>query len=274
MELLLIPFPEIHPVALELGPIQLRWYGLAYMFGILFAWLYMRHLVASNRLWGGKSGIKPDHIDDLLIWVTLAIIIGGRLGHVLFYNPAYYAANPLEIFMPWKGGMSFHGGLLASIFVIYLFAKKYDIRVLSLLDVAAAAQPIGQLLGRVANFINGELWGRQTDVPWAMIFPGAGDIPRHPSQLYEAALEGILLFLILRYLTHSKLALQSPGLVGGVFIFGYGVSRIFVEFFREPVEGFGVMIGFLTPGMLYSLPMVLIGIYFIQRARNNGFKFL
>lgn len=272
MELFLIPFPDIDPVALDLGYVQLRWYGLSYMFGILFGWLYIRSLVANHALWGKDgSPITQNHIDDLLLWVTIAIIFGGRLGYVLFYNPAYFAAHPVDIFKPWQGGMSFHGGLLGTIIAIALFARKYALPTLSILDVVAAAQPIGQFFGRIANFVNGELWGRPTDVPWAMIFPhpDAGGVPRHPSQLYEAFLEGLVLFFILRYLTHNRHMLKSPGFVGGAFVLGYGTARIFVEFFRQYEVGSGLMIGFLTPGMLYSIPMLFLGLFFMRNARKN-----
>jgi len=268
----LIPFPVIDPVALDLGPVSIKWYGLAYMFGLLLGWTYARKLSDDRRLWGKKPPVKADHFDDLLLWVTLGVVIGGRLGYVLFYDPARFAAHPVEIFKTWNGGMSFHGGLVGSLLVIWWFSRKHRLPVLSVWDICAATLPLGLFFGRMANFINGELWGRASDVPWAMIFPhpDAGGVPRHPSQLYEAALEGIVLFLVLRFLTHKKLAFKKPGMVAGTLVLGYGLARIFVENFRQYDVGVGLMIGPFTPGMIYSLPMVLGGLFLIYRARNGA----
>ena len=264
MSLLVIPYPVIDPVALDLGYFSIRWYGLAYLSGLLLGWLYIKSLIRNAPLWqGGKAPFRAELVDDLLIWVAAGVVIGGRLGHVLFYKPAYYIQNPIEIPAMWHGGMAFHGGLLGSILAMWLFSKRHKINVLSVLDVAAAAVPIGIFFGRIANFINAEVFGRPTDVPWAMVFPGGGPAPRHPSQLYEGALEGIALFLILRYLTHSKLALRSPGLVGGTFMAGYGIARSICELFRAPDPTHALLIGPITPGMIYSLPMVLVGVYVI-----------
>lgn len=267
-----ITLPTIDPVALELGPLAVRWYGLSYMFGLLLGWYYARSLAANQRLWGGRSPVKPDHFDDLLIWVTIGVVLGGRLGYVLFYNPAYYWQNPAEIFATWNGGMSFHGGLLGSAVVVWLYSRAKNLPLLSVWDVASAVAPLGFYFGRLANFINGELWGRTSDVPWAMIFPNpeAGGVARHPSQLYEALLEGLVLFLVLRWLTHSRLAFTKPGMVSGAMVLGYGLARIFVENFRQFDVGSGLMIGPFTPGMIYSLPMVLVGLWLIRRASNGG----
>jgi len=270
--MLAIPFPQIDPVAVALGPFQVRWYGLAYFVGILLGWLYTRRLVTNQRLWGSRPApLTVADIDDLLLWMTLGIIVGGRLGHVLFYDTARYLAEPAAILRVWEGGMSFHGGLIGTILAMAIFGARRRIPVLSLLDVTAAATPIGLLLGRIANFINGELWGRPTDAPWGMVFCNdqiratfgdcpAGLEPRHPSQLYEAALEGVLLFLVLRLLTHRFGSLRRPGLTGGAFVGGYGLCRIFVEFFREPDAQIGYIAGFATMGMILSLPMVAIGL--------------
>ncbi len=264
-----LPFPSIDPVALEIGPLAVRWYGIAYMVGLLLGWLYVRQLVAAQNLWlPARPPMAPERVDDLIIWVTLGVVLGGRLGYVLFYNPAYFAAHPAQIFAVWNGGMSFHGGLLGTFFALWLFSRRYRAHLFSTLDVVAAATPIGLFFGRIANFVNGELWGRVTDVPWAMIFPGAGPEPRHPSQLYEAALEGLLLFLLLRYLTHSRVMLRRPGMVAGCFALGYGLARIFVEMFRQYDVGVGLMIGPFTPGMIYSLPLVLIGAGLMWRAHR------
>ena len=266
-----IILPVIDPIALDLHYVQVRWYGLAYMVSLLLGWAYTRRLAGNQSLWGGKSPLKPDQFDDLLMWVTLGVVVGGRLGYVLFYNPVHFFNNPMQILNTLGGGMSFHGGMLGSLLVIWLYSRRHNLPVLSVLDVASAAAPLGFYFGRLANFINGELWGRATDVPWAMIFPNpeAGGIARHPSQLYEAALEGLVLFLVVRFLTHRRLAFLKPGLVTGTVILGYGLARIFVENFRQFEEGVGLMIGPFTPGMIYSVPMVLVGGWLIYRARNT-----
>jgi len=268
----IIILPVIDPVALELGPISVKWYGLAYMVSLLLGWAYARSLAGNQALWRGKSPIRPDQFDDLLLWITLGVVVGGRLGYVLFYNPVYFFDNPSQIVATWNGGMSFHGGMLGSLLAIWVYSRRHNLPVLSVMDVAAATAPLGFLFGRIANFINGELWGRVTDVPWAMVFPNpeAGGLPRHPSQLYEAALEGLVLFLFVRFLTHKRRAFLKPGLVLGTAILGYGLARIFVENFRQFDEGVGLMIGPFTPGMIYSLPMVILGGYLIHRARKLG----
>jgi len=268
MEFLALAFPQIDPIALQLGPIAIRWYGLAYLAGIMLGWRYGRRLIANEKLWGnGRSApMTPIDFDDLLVWATMGIIMGGRLGYVLFYKPDVYLADPLAIIRVWEGGMSFHGGLLGTIVAIALFARSRNIPILSLMDIASASVPFGLFFGRIANFINAELYGRASDVPWAMVFPGGGPDPRHPSQLYEAALEGIMLFIILRIMTHMVGSLKYPGLTGGIFFAGYGLARIFVEFFRQPDAFLGFINGFLTMGMILSLPMVLIGLAAIAYA--------
>ncbi|MTH98161.1 prolipoprotein diacylglyceryl transferase [Roseibium sp. RKSG952] len=260
MPLLVLPFPAISPVIIEVGPFALRWYALAYIAGILLAWRYMRRLVINDRLWGAQSRPTPLDIDDFVVWGTLGIILGGRLGYVLFYNPAYYLAYPGEAIALWSGGMSFHGGFAGTVIAMFLFARRRGLSLWTLFDLAGCAAPIGLFFGRIANFINGELWGRPTDVPWAVVFPGAGPEPRHPSQLYEAALEGILLFVILRLVSHKYQMLQKPGFIAGAFAFGYGIARTFVEFYRVPDAQIGYLGGFLTMGMLLSIPMILIGL--------------
>lgn len=267
-----IILPVIDPVALNLGPVTVKWYGLAYMVSLLLGWAYTRHLAGKVSLWGGKTVIKPDHFDDLLMWITLGVVVGGRLGYVLFYNPVFFFHNPGQIIATWNGGMSFHGGMLGSLLAIFWYCRRHDLPVLSVMDIAAATAPLGFLFGRIANFVNGELWGRVTDVPWAMVFPNpeAGGVPRHPSQLYEATLEGLVLFLVLRFMTHKRLAFLKPGLVLGSAILGYGLARIFAENFRQFDVGVGLMIGPFTPGMIYSLPMVALGGYLIYRARVSG----
>jgi phosphatidylglycerol:prolipoprotein diacylglycerol transferase len=258
MPLPALPFPVFDPVAFSLGPIVIRWYALAYVAGILLGWWLARRIAADHPAWGGTSPIRPRDIDDVIVWMALGIVFGGRLGYVVFYNPAYFAAHPLEIFTLWRGGMSFHGGFLGSVLALILFARARGIPVLSMLDVAAVATPIGLFLGRLANFINGELWGRPTDVPWAFVFPHAGPEPRHPSQLYEAGLEGVLLLLILMIAVRGG-ALARPGLVGGLFVGCYGLARVASEFFREPDAHIGYLAGGLTLGILLSLPMLIVG---------------
>jgi phosphatidylglycerol:prolipoprotein diacylglycerol transferase len=260
--LLALPFPNIDPVLIQLGPFAIRWYALAYIVGILLGWLYARAIIRNEKLWGGPAPLTVAEYDDFIVWVTLGIILGGRLGYVLFYNPGYFAEHPLEALQLWKGGMSFHGGFAGCIAAVVLFARKRGIPVLSLGDITCAVGPIGLLLGRLANFINGELWGRAADVPWAMVFPGGGPLPRHPSQLYEAALEGVLLFVVLALLVRGG-ALKRPGFIIGAFAVGYAVARAFCELFREPDAQLGFLWGGLTMGMLLSLPLLLFGIVLI-----------
>jgi phosphatidylglycerol:prolipoprotein diacylglycerol transferase len=257
--MLVLAFPHIDPVAVSIGPIDIRWYGLAYFAGILLGWFYARALVGNERRWGRAAPITHAQLDDFLLWATIGIILGGRLGYAMFYEPGHFLDDPAGFFRLWQGGMSFHGGLVGTITAMALFAWRRGIPTLSLFDVIAATTPFGLFFGRIANFINGELWGRPSDMSWAMVFPNGGPLPRHPSQLYEAALEGVLLFVVLRLLTHWFGSLRRPGLTGGAFIAGYGLCRILVEFFREPDPQLGFFSGFLTMGMILSLPMVLAG---------------
>jgi phosphatidylglycerol:prolipoprotein diacylglycerol transferase len=254
-----IPFPAINPVLISIGPFAVRWYALAYIVGIIAGWFYARAIISSPKLWGGPAPLTVTDFDDFVIWITLGIILGGRIGYVLFYNFAHFAANPIEIPQLWNGGMSFHGGVIGCTVAIALFALRRDIAILSLADVTAAVAPIGLFLGRIANFINGELWGRPSDVPWAMVFPHGGPVPRHPSQLYEATLEGVVLFIVVAYLVRSG-ALKRPGVVTGVFVLGYGAARIACEFFREPDVQLGFLWVGLTMGMLLCIPLMLAGI--------------
>ena len=273
MHMLVIPFPDLNPVALELGPLAVKWYGLAYLAGLLLGWLYIKRLLQQGWLWPGeKAPFALAKADDLLLYMTVGVLLGGRLGYVLFYEPAYFLRNPADIIAVWHGGMAFHGAFLGSILAIVLFARSQGADPWSVLDLCASATPMGLFFGRLANFINGELWGRPSEVPWAMIFPhpASGGVPRHPSQLYEAALEGLVLFLVLRYLTHSKLALRKPSLVGGAFVAGYGLARSTCEFFREPDPGHWLTIGPFTAGILYSLPMILAGSWAVVTALRKA----
>jgi phosphatidylglycerol---prolipoprotein diacylglyceryl transferase len=270
MQFFALPFPNIDPVALSLGPIAIKWYGLAYACGLLLGWQYVRRLLAGSHLWRDKCApTAVEKTDDLLLYMTLGVVLGGRLGYVLFYNPAFYSAHPLDIFKVWNGGMSFHGGFLGSVLAVLLFCRQHGAPVLSVLDLVAAATPIGLFFGRLANFINAELWGRPSNVPWAMVFPGdeAGRMLRHPSQLYEATLEGLALFVVCWWLIHKRDAFKHPGLVAGTFTAGYGVSRAFCELFREPDAGHWATAGLMTPGILYSLPMIVAGLWLVQRSR-------
>jgi phosphatidylglycerol:prolipoprotein diacylglycerol transferase len=268
--LFVLPFPAIDPTLIEIGPFAIRWYALAYIVGILIGWWYAKRLVSNPRLWGPAGApMTPIDIDDFVVWATLGIIVGGRLGYVLFYDFGVFAAAPWQILQVWNGGMSFHGGFLGTVIAMVLFARSRKIPTWSLIDVVAPSVTFGLLFGRIANFINGELWGRPTDVAWAFIFPHADGQPRHPSQLYEAGLEGLVLFLVLRYFTHSQLRLRQPGFISAVFAIGYGLARIFSEFFREPDIQIGYFSGGLTMGMLLSLPLVLAGIILLVVATRR-----
>ncbi|MCC8968387.1 prolipoprotein diacylglyceryl transferase [Bradyrhizobium sp. Pear76] len=274
MPFLLIDFPVFNPVALALGPIVIRWYALAYIVGIVLGWIYARSLIKKDRLWGGPAPITLPQLDDFILWVTIGIIVGGRTGYVLFYNLPFFIAHPSEILELWKGGMSFHGGFLGCVAAVMLFARRNNIPILSLGDITTAVAPIGLFLGRLANFINSELWGRHADasLPWAMIFPNGGPLPRHPSQLYEAGLEGIVLFTVLATMIRMG-ALKRPGLILGSFITIYGIARIIGEHFREPDPQLGFLWGGLTMGMLLSVPMIIVGAIIITaaiRRRANG----
>lgn len=267
--LAILPFPNIDPVAFAIGPLAVHWYGLAYVAGIMIGWLYARKLIDRPTLWKGDAApMTKTHLDDFLVWIAVGIVVGGRTGYVLFYDLPVMLENPIRIIQIWNGGMSFHGGLMGAIVAMILFARKNMIPVWSMFDIIAAVVPIGLLFGRIANFINGELWGRLSSAPWAIVFPTGGPFARHPSQLYEAALEGIVLLLLLASLIFGTKAFKTPGLIAGIFVMGYGLSRIFVEFFREPDAQLGYLLGtnWLTMGMVLSSPMVLIGLWAALRA--------
>ena len=253
--ILTIAFPEIDPIIVQFGGLAIRWYGLAYVVGLLLGWRYCLRLAA-----------RPPHlatvdiVDGFFVWAVLGVVAGGRLGSVLFYNLDFYLSDPLEILFIWRGGMSFHGGLLGVLVAMILHAKRQEIPLRALSDIVCAAAPIGLFFGRVANFINSELYGRPTDVSWAMVFPADPlQLPRHPSQLYEAGLEGLVLFCVLYFLIRRG-ALQRPGLVSGGFLAGYGLARMAVELFRQPDANIGFLLGGATMGQLLSLPMLLAGV--------------
>ena len=283
--ILAIPYPNISPemVGFDIGTLHLaiRWYALAYITGLVLGWRYCLALAKRPPI-----VMKAIDIDDFLVWATIGVVLGGRLGYVLFYRPAFYLADPLEAFQLWHGGMSFHGGCAGVVIAMALFARRRAIPFLCLADIVACAEPIGQFFGRIANFINGELWGRPTDVPWAMVFPHDPQLlPRHPSQLYQAVLEGLLL-LVLLYVLQRRGLRQRPGATAGVFLIGYAVMRSIGELFREPDQQLGFLDDFLrsdqvpallhplaalvqgvTMGQLLSAPMILAGIWMIWRAK-------
>jgi phosphatidylglycerol:prolipoprotein diacylglycerol transferase len=269
MPLFAIPFPAFDPVLISVGPFAIRWYALSYIAGILLGWLYARWIIRNERLWGGPAPLTVGDFDDFVLWVTLGIILGGRTGYVLFYNLPFFAEHPLHIFELWNGGMSFHGGFLGCVAAVLLFAWHRRVPILSLGDITCAVGPIGLFLGRLANFVNGELWGRPTDVPWAMVFPHGGPLPRHPSQLYEATLEGLVLLAILAILVRAG-ALRRPGLIIGAFAIGYGLARSFCELFREPDVQLGFLWGGLTMGQILSIPLILAGVGFIAMAMRRA----
>jgi phosphatidylglycerol:prolipoprotein diacylglycerol transferase len=240
-----IPFPAIDPVLVEIGPFAIRWYALAYIAGLLLGWRYIVALLALV-----PAPMTRDHVDDFLVWATFGVILGGRLGYVLFYRPEFYLANPIEILYVWQGGMSFHGGLLGVATSVWLYCRRRGLRLLAVGDLVACAAPIGLFFGRIANFINAELYGRPADVPWAMVFPTGGPMPRHPSQLYEAALEGALLFAVLAVLVRRDAVRQRPGILFGTFLVGYGLARSAAEAFREPDAHLGFLAGGMTMGLV------------------------
>ena len=269
MPLFAFPYPVIDPVLVNIGPFPIRWYALAYVAGLVMGWATARFLVSRDRFWApGQPRPSIISIDDLVVFIAVGIILGGRAGYVLFYNLPFFLANPAEIPKLWTGGMAFHGGLVGAVLGLWMFARRHKLPVLTVGDVVAAGVPFGLLFGRLANFIKPELWGRASDVPWAMVFPGGGPLPRHPSQLYEAALEGLVLLLVLAIVI-KRGGLRRPGLITGLFAVGYGLARITAECFREPDAQLGFLFGGATMGMLLSVPLVLGGLGVIAYARRH-----
>lgn len=269
---LALSHPQIDPVMFSIGPLAVHWYGLAYAVGILFGLIYARKLVSTPSLWGTKeSPMQANDIDDFLFWAVIGIILGGRLGYILFYDFSSYIDNPLAIFAVWQGGMSFHGGLAGITLAMILFARRRGFTPFSLFDVIAASCGLGIFLGRVSNFINSELYGSVSTVPWAVIFPGTDGLPRHPSQLYEGLLEGVVLFLLLSVLIWRFGKLATPGFIAGMFVAGYGISRILVEFVRVPDPQLGYLLGtgWITMGMILSLPLLAIGVWSMTTSANR-----
>ena len=255
----MLPFPQIDPILASFGPIAIRWYGLMYSLAFLLGW----PLLAARAARGKKPVLTPEHLGDFMVWILGGVVLGGRLGYILFYQADYYLAQPMAIFRIWEGGMSFHGGLLGVLVACAWFGRRRGVHFLTLTDMLAPVVPLGLFLGRVGNFINGELWGRTTDLPWAMVFPGAGSEPRHPSQLYEAGLEGVFLFLLLHLLGRRP---RPAGFLSGFFLLGYGTGRFFVEFAREPDPHLGYLFLQLTMGQWLTIPMILLGMAIIARA--------
>ena len=256
----------LSPVAVQIGPLPIRWYSLAYLSGILLGWWYLLKLLDRPG-----APMARRHADDMVFYATLGIILGGRLGYVLFYRPGFYFSNPLEIVKMWDGGMSFHGGVIGTSLGIFYLARKNGLNWLRIHDYVACCVPFGLFFGRLANFVNGELWGRTTTVPWAVIFPTGGPWPRHPSQLYEAFLEGIVLFCVLAWAFWRTQARYEPGRLVGLFLLGYGLSRFVVEFYREADEQLMdfARVTHLHMGQWLSLPMVLGGAYLFATAKNR-----
>jgi phosphatidylglycerol:prolipoprotein diacylglycerol transferase len=285
---MVLPFPEFDPVAVHIyGPIAIRWYALAYISGLLLGWWYALVMIRDKSLWTnppfkGKPPATPDQIGDLVVWATLGVILGGRLGWDIFYGtflcsaspgaafckglPMEFLTNPIRIVAAWEGGMSFHGAVIGVVLAIYLFCRRNKLSFVAVGDIVCLVQPIGQFLGRIANFINGELWGKPADVPWAMVFPRADAQPRHPSQLYEAALEGLLLFAVLQVCLRVFRLHERPGLISAIFLIGYGLLRFVVEFFREPDTPF---LGWFSMGQALSVALILAGSYLIWRTLSK-----
>ena len=260
-------FPVIDPVAFAVGPLAVRWYGLAYIAGILLGWRYALYLAAND---GRNARPNAADLDDFVSWAVVGIVLGGRLGYVLFYGGVHYLEYPLDVLKIWEGGMAFHGGVIGMMAAMVLFARRRQIPFLRLSDIVTTVAPIGLFFGRVANFINGELFGRVTDGPWGMVFPRGGELPRHPSQLYEAVLEGALLFVVLAVLMRLDWVQKRPGFVSGAFLLGYGAFRSVIERVREPDEHIGLLVFDLSMGQMLSLPMALFGLGVMIWAGRRG----
>lgn len=257
----MLTFPNIDPVALQIGPLAIRWYALSYIAGVILGWRYAASLARRFQI-----GITPEHITDFISWLVIGILLGGRIGYVLFYNLDYFILHPADALMIWHGGMSFHGGLLGVIAAAFLFCHTHKLRFFALTDIIACVAPIGLFFGRLANFINGELYGRASDDAWAMVFPRGGDAPRHPSQLYEAALEGLLIMVILGFLARKTSLHIREKFLSGMFLILYGLFRSFCEFFREPDVQLGFLAGGTTMGQLLCIPMIAFGVWLVWKS--------
>lgn len=254
----MLSYPRFDPNMISIGPLQFRWYGMMYVFGVVSGWLLGRY--RATKPW---NKFTPPMVDDFITWAVLGVVAGGRIGYCLFYNADYYLTRPLKIFAVWEGGMSFHGGLIGVLLACWLFGRFKGLTFKEVGDFVSPLVPPGLFFGRIGNFINAELWGRPTDVPWAMVFPGAGHYPRHPSQLYEAALEGLLLFILVWVYSSKK---RPTGCVGALFLLGYGLFRFTAEFAREPDAHLGfIALEWMTMGQVLCIPMILVGAYFLWR---------
>ena len=260
----MLEFPDVNPIIISFGPLAVSWYSLSYVAGIIIGWQYLVNL--SNKKY---TLLEKNHIDDFVSWMIISVIIGGRLGYVIFYDPVKYFSNPIEILKTYEGGMSFHGGMIGFALASLIYTRKHKIYYFTLVDAVALVAPIGLFLGRVANFINAELYGRVTNVPWAFVFPKSDGLPRHPSQLYEAVLEGAVLFLILNFVAIKYDGLKKRGVISGLFLIFYAIFRLIVENFREPDAHIGFYADFITRGQLLCVPMLVIGFLLIRHGKTN-----
>ena len=264
-----LSFPSINPVIFSLGPFEIRWYSLAYIVGFLFAWRYIRFLTQKKQIHSLNKKIDFKFVDDLVFYSIVGLILGARLGYVIFYNPSYYLQNPFEIIYLWQGGLSFHGGLLGIVIASLVLSKSNQIDFFQLSDLICVSAPVGIFFGRIANFINGELYGRPSEYFIGMQFPGSDMQYRHPSQLYEAFLEGLVIFIVLNILIHKFDKLKKPGFISSVFLIMYGVFRFFIEFTREPDQQLGLFFEFLSMGMILSIPMIIFGIFIFIYSQSD-----
>lgn len=264
-------FNYINPIAIQIGPLAIHWYGISYVISIIIGWAIAKKITQNQKIWGNsKSPISNQNIDDSITWIIVGIIIGGRLGYVMFYDLQYYITQPTKIIAVWDGGMSFHGGVIGTLIAIVAFARKRKIPVMSMFDIVTLCSCVGLFAVRLANFVNAELWGKTTNLPWGIVFPNAGEIPRHPSQIYEAMLEGAMMFAILLWLVVKKNKLQNRGFIAGMWLIIYAITRIIIETVREPDAHIGyIFANFITMGMILSIPMIAIGVWAVVNAKNK-----